>query len=301
MDDTQRQRQIREGAGLDESRINQDFLDFVNKWGTWILLILAIGLGIYVVDQRLEGSRMKRVDTAFATLDEARQQGATPERLVAIASDFRKIPGVAHSARLAAADTYMRSLRTGLQPGVTLEEGQEPVPEDLLAEDDRSFMLDQAERLYAQVLEGASGNDGMALHAANALFGLAAVAETRGDLERAAARYREVGELSESRSLEPLALVAGARLERLAGLGERPELYRQADLPEPAAEELEFVDPLGLDPLQGGEADDGPFGPVFPAGEGESGPGEGADAPRAEDPGAGDPGGDEPAAPGGGG
>ena len=44
-----RTRQITEGAGLEESRLNQDFVEFLKKWSTPLLLVIVAAVAAYVV------------------------------------------------------------------------------------------------------------------------------------------------------------------------------------------------------------------------------------------------------------
>ena len=46
----ERQTQIREGAGLEESKLNVEFIDWLQRWSTPILLLVAgaaLGMGLY--------------------------------------------------------------------------------------------------------------------------------------------------------------------------------------------------------------------------------------------------------------
>src|SRR5690606_15713326 len=67
MDD--RQRQIKEGAGLEESRINKDFLDWLLKWGP-VLVLVAAGIILAMRGvQFLEDRRVARVNEGFSELE----------------------------------------------------------------------------------------------------------------------------------------------------------------------------------------------------------------------------------------
>ena len=62
----ERQTQIRQGAGLEESRINTEFLDFLNKWSSPVLIVIGlIGLGWFGLNY-LERSKQSRMNNAFA-------------------------------------------------------------------------------------------------------------------------------------------------------------------------------------------------------------------------------------------
>ncbi len=52
----ERQQQIKSGAGLEESRINEDFKDFLEKWGFWLLL----AVGVLWLLRRVSGGNLRR-------------------------------------------------------------------------------------------------------------------------------------------------------------------------------------------------------------------------------------------------
>ena len=69
MDD--RQTQIRQGEGLSESRVNQDFIDFLNKWSSPVLLVLAVAALTWAGLQWMEKKKIEKVNNAFADLEAA--------------------------------------------------------------------------------------------------------------------------------------------------------------------------------------------------------------------------------------
>ena len=66
-----RQRQIKEGAGLDESRVNQEFVEFLRVWLPWILGAIALVLGGWVGWQRWTQHKHQVIAQAFADYDAA--------------------------------------------------------------------------------------------------------------------------------------------------------------------------------------------------------------------------------------
>src|SRR3954465_10647401 len=82
----ERQRQIREGAGLEESRLNTEFIEMMKKWGPHLMMGLAILAGLYVLYTKYEEYTARKADTAWADLDAA-EVAASPDVLVQLAAD----------------------------------------------------------------------------------------------------------------------------------------------------------------------------------------------------------------------
>lgn len=226
---------IREGAGLEESRLNQDFLNWLNKWGNRLLWLALIALGLYVGNIQLGKMGKAKVDRAFAAYQEVLAVDPTPERLIEIAQQFPDTRAVATMARLQAADLYLQSVRRGLVPGATVgEDGSVLTNDDLLNEDRRAWSLDRAEELYRGVFEASEGDRGMVLHAIGAGFGLAAIAESRFAADAARQWYERVAALGEKFAFPEAAAEANARIERLGEIATMAPLYERAALPESA-------------------------------------------------------------------
>ena len=71
----QRQAQIRERAGLEESRLNEDFIDFLRKYGFLILLVAALAAGLTSGVRWYREYTVRKVTTAFADFEAARAVG----------------------------------------------------------------------------------------------------------------------------------------------------------------------------------------------------------------------------------
>lgn len=69
MDD--RQQQVQVGAGLQESRLNTDFIDFLKKYGTYGLYAMLAVVLSYVGWQRWTMHKNNTRDQAFADLGAA--------------------------------------------------------------------------------------------------------------------------------------------------------------------------------------------------------------------------------------
>lgn len=266
--------EIKEGAGLEDSRINQEFVDFIRKWSTPLLMIAAaIAIGYFLYNKRLE-ARQAHIDEAFAQYNQsATTFSPSPDALRRIAEDYRDVKGVSVMARIAAADEYLRSVARGIRPGSPLNPatGEPENEEDYINDADRDQLLGEAEAMYREVWNETQGNPAMAIHTLSALYGLAAVSESRMDVDAAKNALDQAMALAEDRGFIEHVALTRQRIDALPRLT-RVTLPRKADLPpEP--------EPEVIPPLEGETGViDGPVGPQLPeggAGDPE-GPGEGA-------------------------
>lgn len=261
MDD--RQRQIRERAGLEESRINIEFVEFLKKWGTPILFAVAVAAGSVAAYRWYHERTADRTAQAFIELDAARA-GGSPDALTAVADQYEGIESVAALALLDAADSYMRSVITTVKPGSILnEDGSLKSPEDALTPEERASMLDRAGALYQRAYESVRGKPGKSILEMNALFGLASVAESKEDWEGAKARYEQVVALTKGTAYNDQARLAQSRIDTMGSIKVMPVLPRRADLPPLPPPEPPKLPPGLVQPLPGPEAP-GPAGPEAP-------------------------------------
>lgn len=289
----ERQQQIKAGAGLEESRINQDLVDFLQKWGSWFLMALAAAALVYAGLQYLERQRVAKINEAFAAYEGVMGGGnPNPEALRRVADEFEGVRSVAEMCRLNSADIYLESVRTGLRPGAQVGEDGEYPEEEFITDEDREQYLSSAESLYNAVLASAGQTPGRELIALNATFGLAAVYDTRGQVEQAKEQYAKAAELAGAQSLPALQRVARARLESarvrefaplpaeddLPALPEfqEPAFDSDAGLAPPMPEDREVVDPGAVEPgavdqdAPADETDAGEPAPGADAGEGDT-------------------------------
>jgi len=269
----ERQQQIKAGAGLEEGRINQDLVDFLQKWGSWILMALAVAALAYAGLQWLERQRVAKVNEAFAAFEGA-AAGAnpSPDALRRVADEYDGVESVAELARLTSADIFMDAVRMGVRTGAQVNadgsvgqvgpDGSVNAEGELLTEEERGRYLEQARALYGAVLEATRGKPGRELLAINASFGLAAVAETRGEIDAARAQLESVAALAEELKLPAMVRLARSRIEALdpsapalLARAQLPELPKppEPEIPEPDASTPQ--DPTQVPPVVGG-ADD---------------------------------------------
>lgn len=256
MDD--RQRQIRERAGLEESRVNVEFVEFLKKWGSTILFVAALVAGSMAGYRWYQQRAADLVAQAFAELELARS-GGSPEALAAVAEQFRNVESVAPLAYLDAADVYLRSVVAGVkagsrvQPGGVLEN-----PEDALSEQDRSTALDRAASLYQRAYETSVNDRTRLMLTIGALHGLAAVAESREQWDVAKAKYEEITTLTQGTVFTDQARLVQWRLAHLDDLKVLPTLLPEAEMPALPQPELPTAESLGLPPGVKLERLDGP-------------------------------------------
>lgn len=241
--------EIREGAGLEESRLNYEFIDFLKKWSTPILMVVALVALGYAGWQRYTKAQQGTVANAFKDLNAASGShrldrtnamlvnrnsagDANPEVLLRVADDYPKVKSVAILAKLQAADAYLRAVRANAKPGASFDEnGALKSAEDALKPEDITNYLDQADALYREVLTFAQATKGQILLQINAHYGIAAVAESRGKFDEAKAAYTKLAELCEGGPFQAHATIAKDRLGSLDNLKTIPTLIARTDFP----------------------------------------------------------------------
>lgn len=235
----QRHTQIREKAGLEESRLNQEFIGFLQKWSTPLMAIIAVAALGYVGLGKLKEQRVAKIDAAYREFQDVTPGGtlsASPDSLMNVASAYEDVPGVSILARLGAADSLMQAVRTGLRPGAVLTpEGVPETEDDVLSDADRAAFLDRAASAYNQVLSRTESVAGQEVHAIAALYGLVAVDAARGDIASARTHLERVKALATAADFPLHIEIATERLAALDGVSEAQPLISRSELPAPPA------------------------------------------------------------------
>lgn len=182
-------------ADLSEGKVNEDFVDWLKKSGPNYLLVVMIGICGYLGYVRWNQGKVSRASEAWKALSQAQLPGALED--VATDDRFAKVGEVTTVARLLAADQRLRAVQANLVVGAQLvppaqqNSFQPPTvrPEDRLAPELRETELATAARLYQEVVDATQADENLVLYTVNGLSGLAAVAECRGDLPTAKAKY----------------------------------------------------------------------------------------------------------------
>lgn len=232
MDD--RQRQIREGAGQLESRLNQEFIEFLQKWSMPLLIVIALGAVGYAGWTRYKKSEIDKVNLAFQELESVSNSASpSPESLARVADDYDRVRSVPHLARLAAADAHLRAVRLGFKPGTEIKpDGTLTNPTDALTEQDVVQSLSRATQLYQRVADDAAAKPGLMMLRVSALYGLAAVAESRKLPDEAQKNYELIATLTDGGPYESHAKIARDRIASLKDLDTNTKVYSKSELPE---------------------------------------------------------------------
>lgn len=226
---------------LTESRLNEDFLNWLKNKGPNYLFVLLLGLcGVmgwnWWQRQKAETRTNAWIDLGSATLPAAYEE---------VASNYRKVDAVAPLALLGAADRYMNSVLSGARFD------RQPTDADhALTPELREQWLAEADRLYGQVLASArtAGERERAGFIIAAHFGRAAVAESRGDLD-AARRELESVAAAAGKDWAPLAAIARERIADLDSVAVVLSFPSRAELPQAAGAPTPFQSPLFDDAL----------------------------------------------------
>lgn len=236
----ERQAQIRERAGLEESRLNLEFIEWLRKWGTPLLLVAAVAAGAFAFREKMTQRNRDKKDQAFGEFEAARGAGnASPDALLAVASEYQGVGAVSDMARLEAADAYLDAVRRRVKVGAVLTTdaqgqmtGELANAEDALTEDDRLNYLNKANELYQAVHDGAS-DAGRLLLRVNAMYGLAAVAESREQYDAARGWYDKIATLTDGTNYGVHAKIARQRGINLGELATIAPIPLRADVPKP--------------------------------------------------------------------
>lgn len=228
-----RQTKIVEGAGLEESRVNQDFVAFLSKWSSPALFTMALIAGGWWFWNVRQESKLQRIDTAHVQLERALLSGnPNPATLVALADQFSAVTGISPRALLAAADIRLSAASRGVVPGTSIGFDGAIEETDLLTEDEREQEYQRAADLYRRVWDATRNDSALAIHALGAASGLAAVAESLGEIEQAREFYQRVIDLAERERFSAHAVVARQRMNTIEDrIANRPRLFAQSELP----------------------------------------------------------------------
>ena len=248
-----------EQSDLGESQLNEEFVDWLKKWGNQILLAILIVALLGVGWQWLVRTKMESRDAAWATLESAQ----LPASLEEVAVSASGVDSIAPLALMRAADQYLRSVQTGTRFD------RESTAEDYTLDDDtRTLFLQRANTLYAEAIV-ALGTDyettfAKKLLVISALFGQAAVAESQGQTDEAKTFLTRISTIAVP-EYPDLAAQASARSDSLDTVTTKVSFPLAADLPQPPPA-TDIPDPAELlgtgalltpldTPTEGGEGD----------------------------------------------
>ena len=184
--DRERLQQVQQ-SDLGESRVNEDFVNWIKTSGPWYLLAILVGIAVYMYLVNLQRAELRAREQAWFDLNEA----VMPASLEDVAQRHAEIDSVGTLARLRAANTYLQSLQTNLAVGSTIEEGTP------LSDEDRALGMERADRLFTQIVNEDQGDFGSTITTVSAFNGLAALSESQGNVEAAREYYEQAAKRAE--------------------------------------------------------------------------------------------------------
>ncbi len=221
--DRQRLRQI-ERTDITEGRLNEDLVDWLKTKGpTWLLVVL-VGVTAYLAYHRWSQYKASQVNQAWIDLVNTDR----PESLEEVAETHAGVFAVPLLAREQAADAYLRAVVSGR------DFSDDPAMAPQLTDEQRADYLAKADRLYESIANEAKNVEGDRngkIHAVYAVFGRAAVAEAKGDVEAAKKFYDEAASLAGS-TYPALADQARKRAGDVAEAAKPVHLPTIAELPQ---------------------------------------------------------------------
>ncbi len=248
----ERQTKIRQGAGLEESRINTEFIDFLNKWSSPVLIVIGvIGLGWFGLTH-FHRSKQTRLNNAFAAYESTVSGGTpSPASLRNIAGEYAGVGAVRELALLRTVDIYLRAAIAGVEPGAEIDPvtGHAANESDRLDADAVRSYLTQARDLSRQVVQAVEkdGGEGRRLLLVQGLMRLGAAEEGLGQVDQAKAHYARAGEVARAAGFPELGTVADGMIAMADRAAAGVSLPARATLPELPGER--FVDPSGEIPM----------------------------------------------------
>ncbi len=254
----QRQTKIVEGAGLEESRLNTDFIDWLRKWGSPIMFAVAIIAGAYAAYSWWQRAQDKAFDEAHLQWQAAASSGS-PDNLLRVARENSKRGAVPILATLDAADIYLTAGLRAIAPGGTAD-----TPTDKLSDEDARKQFELARGLYNDALALIGTSPKYAIHRFNAQFGLAAAHASLGETQDASRIYSDIETSAPTAGFPGFAAQARTQAEWLARAESLPPLAtREAIKPSARPLDAEPVTPVELPP----ELQSLPSGPEGPSPE----------------------------------
>lgn len=219
------------GAGLQESRINTDLIDFLRKYGPYALYAMLIIVGIYAATNWFKQREAQGKDQAFMALNAALQSNS-PDELLAVAQEHSGQGSVAELATLRAGSIITEAARLGVTPETPQNLRANPPEENRLTDEQVAAQFARAEELYRGVLQRTRGAQDRYLVSQQARWNLATVLAAQGEFEEAKQLIAEYGETARRERWEAHASVADQRLALLNEAQQFGLLPRNEEVPQ---------------------------------------------------------------------
>jgi len=208
-----------------ESRINEDFVEWLKTKGPQYVLLGLIGVCLYLGVVRWKQHRTNYFNDAWTEYVECRLPGSYED----VAARYADVPWLSEQALRAAGDAWLLAVQRGKALGADAPGVNTPA----LSELQRLEYLDKAAALYHDLANGDDGSLAMTLYAVSAMQGLAVVAESKGQIDDATRWY----DMAAGRAEDFYPDLARRVRERASTVGEYSEpvtLPTQDELPVPA-------------------------------------------------------------------
>ena len=209
---------------LTESRINEDFLEWLKTKGPQYLVLALLGVCIYLGLAKWRQYKVTYYNNAWSELFACNLPGCFED----VAVLYPDVAGLPQQAMRAAADGWLNLVQTGTALGGEVIGAASP-----LTDDERSEYLDNAARLYHALANADDGSLGITLYSVSAMQGLAVVAECKGQVDEAV-RWYDMAAARADADYPQLARRVRERSSTSSEFAEPITLPTQAELPTPA-------------------------------------------------------------------
>jgi hypothetical protein len=172
-------------AELSESQVNEDFVHWLKTKGPSYLLVIMVVIVGYLFYIRYQSSQTQHQGEAWIAFAEARVSGL-PASFEDIATSYGEIGSLRELGLLGAADGYLKAVVLNQTLGSDVNSAA------TLTEVDRTFYLQKADALYAEVVANDDNKSSNTLFIVGGLSGRAAVSEANGDIDGARKYYQTV-------------------------------------------------------------------------------------------------------------
>lgn len=174
----ERQREVQVGAGLQESRLNTEFISFLQVWGPRVLYVLLAIVLVYIGLQYLDRWRQEQVNEAYKALSAARDSQSVVN-LLDVADTHRSQNAVWTQAILFAGRLVCTQTRLGyLDPSIP-EGADEP---ELISTNEKLRQIDLVLEPLREVARENTGDE-KTIFAGEAYWTLASLLLTKADLQ----------------------------------------------------------------------------------------------------------------------
>ena len=227
MDDRDR-RQIEVGAGLQESRLNTELIEWLQKWGPRVLyVLLAVVLG-YLGWNKWQIYRQNQLDKAFAEYH-AEQSSQNPDVLLAVAKKQDGKGSIWTLATLDASDLLLTAGRLGVPAGVGANAAADA---EMLTPEERTNVFRSALEHYQAVLDRNKNDAHHARFAQKARWGIISTRLSLGEVDEARKVLEQYIAVAEKYGFTDNLALGKHRMEVLKNVAEPIPVYTAAQLPE---------------------------------------------------------------------